>query len=74
MSCKTCFELYVAHLSRLVADPGLNAHGWYRVRELEACDTGQWRGLHDAVNAELAARGLAALARRAKAQQPAGRP
>ena len=49
----TIFARMVAHLVRLAQQPAWLDHAKTRATELEACESGLWLGLRDAVRAEL---------------------
>lgn len=49
----TIFARMVAHLVSLAQQPGWLDHAKARATELEACDSGLWLGLRDAVRREL---------------------
>ena len=53
MEFKGNFDLYVAHCCRMLAEPGMRDHGWYRVKELEKDGSGLWVGLREAVTKEM---------------------
>jgi hypothetical protein len=49
----TIYSRWVAHLVSLAQHPGSLDHAKAKVAELEACESGLWVGLGDAVRAEL---------------------
>jgi hypothetical protein len=49
----TIFARWVAHLVSLAQHPGSLDHAKAKAAELEACESGLWLGLRDAVRAEL---------------------
>jgi hypothetical protein len=49
----TIYARMVAHLSTLAQHPGWLDYAKARSIELEACESGLWQGLRDAVQAEL---------------------
>jgi hypothetical protein len=50
---ETIFQRMVAHLATLARHPGWLDHAKARTADLEACESGLWNGLRDAVRAEL---------------------
>lgn len=49
----TIYARMVAHLATLAQQPGWLDYAKARATELEACESGLWLGLRDAVRAEL---------------------
>ena len=60
----TIYARMVAHLTQLAQQPGWLDYAKARATELEACESGLWLGLRDAVRAELGrAKATASVAR-----------
>ena len=49
----TIYARMVAHLVSLAQHPGSLDYAKHKAAELEACESGLWQGLRDAVRAEL---------------------
>lgn len=52
MTC-TPFETQLKHLTSLAKAPGWKAYAWQRAQQLDADDSGLWRGLADALEAAM---------------------
>lgn len=56
----TQFEKQLAHLVSLYADPGFTLYVKRQAQDLEACGSGQWRGIVEGLKAEIARQEAAA--------------
>ena len=45
----TVYETQLAHLIKLAKTPGFKQYAWHRALQLEADDTGLWRGIAEAL-------------------------
>ena len=45
----TDYETQLAHLTKLAKTPGFKQYAWHRALQLEADDTGLWRGIAEAL-------------------------
>ena len=45
----TAYETQLAHLTKLAKTPGFKQYAWHRALQLEADDTGLWRGIAEAL-------------------------
>ena len=56
----TDYETQLAHLTNLAKTPGFKQYAWHRALQLEADDTGLWRGIAEALKQAMLARKSAA--------------
>ena len=52
----TDYETQLAHLTKLAKTPGFKLYAWHRALQLEADDTGLWRGIAEALKQAMLAR------------------
>ena len=52
----TDYETQLAHLTKLAKTPGFKQYAWHRALQLEADDTGLWRGIAEALKQAMLAR------------------
>ena len=45
----TVYDTQLAHLIKLAKTPGFKEYAWHRALQLEADDTGLWRGIAEAL-------------------------
>ena len=45
----TAYETQLAHLTELAKTPGFKQYAWHRALQLEADETGLWRGIAEAL-------------------------
>ena len=45
----TAYETQLAHLTNLAKTPGFKQYAWHRALQLEADETGLWRGIAEAL-------------------------
>ena len=56
----TAYETQLAHLTKLAKTPGWKQYAWHRALQLEADDTGLWRGIAEALKQAMLANKSAA--------------
>lgn len=52
----TDYETQLAHLTELAKTTGFKQYAWHRALQLEADDTGLWRGIAEALKQAMLAR------------------
>ena len=55
----TAYETQLAHLTKLAKTPGFKQYAWHRALQLEADDTGLWRGIAEALRLVMVAHNAA---------------
>ena len=58
----TDYETQLAHLTKLAKTPGFKQYAWHRALQLEADDTGLWRGIAEALRLVMVAHNAASAA------------
>lgn len=49
----TPYETDLAHLITMASIPGFKEHAWHQAKRLDACSTGMWAGIADALVAAM---------------------
>ena len=58
----TAYETQLAHLTKLAKTPGFKQYAWQRALQLEADETGLWRGIAEALRLLMVAHNAASAA------------
>lgn len=63
---KTPYQIQLEHLLQLAQDPAFVDHAWWRIDQLEACESGLWVGIRHEFEQLMAARGQVRRAKKPK--------